>query len=156
MKQKKEKKTKVINPNKRAIVWKISDKVVSISPLVILAIVQWKEYFGTTTKTGLSNGIGLGLLGIYIAIIISKKSDFIKGTGGFIMVFAICFFLRAILNDLVLITGTACIGQIISSLWTRPKQLKWERIKDKEETAEIGARYMKQTLSEGSDISGRC
>lgn len=150
----KKNKVKEINPTKRAIAWNVADKFVSFTPLAVLTVVQWKEYFAVDTTTGLSNGIGIGLLGLFVALIISKKQNFLKGAGGFVMIFAICFFLRAILNDLVLISGCAAFGQVGSALITKPKQMKWESLKDKTETAEINAKYMNKVQSE-SEVSAR-
>ena len=153
-KQKKNLKNKEINPAKRALGWNIADKFVTYTPLAVLAGIQWNEYFATDIKTGLSNGIGVALLGVFIALIVSKKSNFVKGAGGFVMVFAICFFLRAILNDLVLISGCAAGGQVLSVCITKPQQLKWENLKDKTETAELNAKYMHKDIGE-SEVSGR-
>lgn len=153
--KKKETKNKVVNPNRRANTWNILDKTVSVAPLVGLGCFQWKEYFATSN--GLSNGLGIGLLGVFVVLIMSKKTAVLKGCKGFIAVFVICFLLRTILNDLVLISGCACAGQLASATVTKPKQLKWERIREKHETAEITSTYMSKAINNkrGEDLSGR-
>lgn len=135
--KKTEKKKKQINPNTRCIVWGVADKIVAILPLLVLAIIRWEVYF--STKTTFSNIIGFGLLGAFMALILSKKTEVLKGSWGFIFFFIVVYTLRAIVNDIVLISGVACIGVIVSALWTTPKKQKWEKRRDKEENADITA-----------------
>ncbi len=145
------KKTKVINASARATFWNITDKVVTFAPLGVLVGINWNNYFGINTKIAFSNAIGVVLLCIFVAVLIGKKGKVFKGAGGFVMVFAICFFLRAILNDLVLISGCAAGGQVISSFITKPLQVKYEKLEDKIETAKINA----QVLEKETEVSGR-
>lgn len=156
--KKNEKKKKQINPSIRCITWGVADKVVAILPLLILAIIKWDIYFGT--KTTFSNMVGFTLLGGFIALILSKKTEILKGAWGFIAFFIVCYSLRAILNDLVLISGIACVGVITSSLWTTPKKNKWDKLREKKENAEINANVFSNFINNQKDekdgeLSGR-
>ena len=147
-------KIKKHNPKIRATTWKYVDVVVALTPLVVLAIIQFDEYFGTKTS-GFSNVIGISLLGVFFGSIIAKKTSWIKGIGGYLVVFLIAWFMRAILNDLVLISGAALLGASISKAWTNPKKIKWEKIRDKKETADINAAAMEEVVSTIIARSGR-
>lgn len=154
---KKNKNKKQPNPRVRAMVWGIVDKVVAILPILILAVFKWDDYF--STKTTFSNIIGFGMIGAFVGIILSKKTEMLKGAWGFYFFFITVYALRAIMTDIVLISGIACIGVTISTLWTSPKKKKWESRRDKTESAEINANafmnmFTKQKESEGG-ISGR-
>lgn len=154
---KKNKNKKQPNPGKRAIVWGIVDKIVAIFPILLLAIFKWDDYF--STKTTFSNIVGFTMMGALVGIILSKKTEMLKGVWGFYFFFIIVYTLRAIMTDIVLISGIACIGVTISALWTSPKKKKWESRRDKTESAEINANafmnmFTKQKEREG-EISGR-
>lgn len=157
MTKKKLKQKKMPNPNTRAIVWGVCDKIIAILPILLLAVIKWDEYF--TTKTAFNNVVGFGMLGAFVGIILSKKTEILKGVWGFYAFFITAYALRVLVTDIVLISGVACIGVTISALWTNPKKKKWESKRDKEETAEINANafskmFKQQKESEGV-LSGR-
>jgi hypothetical protein len=129
------KKKRLPNPETKVALWTIADFTVVLSPLVIWGIIQRDVYFAT--GMGLSNGIGIAMLGGFIGLIIAKKTAFLKGVGGMIAITTILFCLRAIITDLVVISALATAGMGVSSAWTSRKKIKWVRIRDKTETAEI-------------------
>jgi hypothetical protein len=135
---------KAPNPATRATVWKILDVTFAVLPLIVLGIVQRNVYFATAN--GFSNTIGIGLLGIFAVLILKKKAQILKGFGGFLIVTIILYCLRAILNDLVLISGMATAGMFVSAVWTSRKKIKWERIRDKVETADANANSMAKVV----------
>lgn len=50
--------------------------------------------------------------------------------------------LKDLLNEMILIGAFVTLGMLISDFWSTPKIIKWVRIKDKTETAEINAEAM--------------
>lgn len=135
---------KPINPARRAVLWKITDASVAILPLIVWGFIQRDVYFAT--GNGLTNGIGLAMLGGFVGIIISKKAQVLKGFSGFLIVFVILFCLKAIIADLVVIAGLATVGMGVSTFWTSVKKTKWERIRDKTETSDINSNSMAKVV----------
>jgi len=133
-----------INPARRAVAWKITDVTLAVLPLLVWGVIQRDVYFAT--GNGLTNGIGLAMLGGFVGIIISKKAQVLKGFTGFLMIFIILYCLKAIISDLVVIAGLATVGMGVSTFWTSVKKTKWERIRDKVETADANANSMAKVV----------
>ena len=129
-----------ITPKGKMKLWKSLDIFAAVAPIIVLGIINWKEYF--TTKSTFSNMIGIICLAIFITIILSKKTNFLKGVWGFLLLSLILEFLSEILNDIRLISWFATIGMAISHFWTHPKFIKWNKIADLTENAEINAEAM--------------
>lgn len=159
MTKKNQNKKKQYNPQTRALIWGICDKVVALMPILFLAIIKWNEYF--STKTAFNNIVAFVMIGAFVGIILSKKTEILKGVWGFYAFFITAYALRSIVTDIVLISGVACIGVTVSALWTTPKKKKWEKLKDKTENAEINANTIMNLFKqqnqnkESGDISGR-
>lgn len=117
------------NPKIRAFFWKYFDILVAILPIIILAIIQWDIYF--KGKESVQNIIGVGLLVVFVAIILSKKAEILKGFWGFLFFSITIECLSTILNDLRVISWFATLGMFISYIWTNRKRKYWQSITEK-------------------------
>jgi hypothetical protein len=146
---------KDIIPEKRLLLWKILDLIVPFIPIIILGIIQWDVYFGTKAKNAFDNIVGFVGIIVFLMIILLKINNQNKTEGRrskylSIGMFAVCllfYFLREILYQLTLISLVAALGLFLHDIWLNPKIKKWERIKDKTETADINARAMAKVVA---------
>ncbi len=146
---------KDIIPEKRLLIWKILDLIVPFIPIIILGIIQWDVYFGTKAKNAFDNIVGFAGIIIFIFIILLKLNNQNKAEGRrskylSVGMFALCllfYFLREILYQLTFISLVAALGLFLHDVWLNPKIKKWERIKDKTETADINARAMAKVVA---------
>ena len=165
---------KDIIPEKRLLIWKVLDLIVPFIPIIILGIIQWDVYFGIKSKNAFDNIVGFAGIIIFIFIILLKLNNQNKAEGRrskylSVGMFALCllfYFLREILYQLTFISLVAAIGLFLHDIWINPKIKKWERIKDKTETADINAKAMARAMvginnnsnnqqTEVAQISGR-
>jgi hypothetical protein len=135
---------KSINPNVRLTMWKLTNLLVSVGPILVWLAIKREEYFASTQ--GISNIIGIALAVTFISMIITKRTAALSGSKGFVLFFIIMFALETILRDLVLISGIAATGMVISDFITAPKVVKWTKIQDKTETAEINSIAMQSAI----------
>lgn len=139
-----------INPSIRLLTWKVIDVGVSILPLITLCLVQFNEYFGSKTKKGFDNMLGIVGLAIFVAILVFNKNRQQKEANnrpkkisiGMLIFWIIICLLKNLLSEMILIGAVVTAGMLISDFWSTPKIIKWVRIKDKTETAEINAEAM--------------
>jgi hypothetical protein len=141
------------NPYVRATVWRIIDIIAALLPITVLGIIQRDVYFAK--GTGWSNGIGISMLGVFVGLIISKKTSILKGVGGFWFITLILWCLRNIIADMLVISFCATIGYTASVLFTHRKVIKWEKIKDKKETSDINAEALGEVVEKIIARSGR-
>ena len=142
-------------PEKRLLLWKILDLIVPFIPIIILGIIQWDVYFGTRAKNAFDNIVGFVGIIVFLLIILLKINNQNKAEGRrskylSVGMFALCllfYFLREILYQLTFISLVAALGLFLHDVWINPKIKKWERIKDKTETADINARAMAKVVA---------
>ncbi len=150
----KEKKRKTPNPYIRAVMWKVIDIITALLPILIFTIVQWDEYFGKSSKYAFKNILGLAMMILIVSLAVAKKlklANLLGISGLFTLMF---YLLQQIINDLVVISFMVFIGSFLSKTITNPIMRKWERIKDKTETADINAAAMERVVEKASR-SGR-
>jgi len=146
---------KDIIPERRLILWKVLDLIVPFIPIITLGIVQWDVYFGKRAKNAFDNIVGFVGIIVFLMIILLKINNQNKTEGRrskylSIGMFAVCllfYFLREILYQLTLISLVAALGLFLHDVWINPKIKKWERIKDKTETADINAKSMAKVVA---------
>lgn len=150
----KEKKRKTPNPYIRAVMWKVIDIITALLPILIFTIVQWDEYFGKSSEYAFKNILGLAMMILIVSLAVAKKlklANLLGISGLFTLMF---YLLQQIINDLVVISFMVFIGSFLSKTITNPIMRKWERIKDKTETADINAAAMERVVEKVSR-SGR-
>lgn len=150
----KEKKRKTPNPYIRAVMWKVIDIITALLPILIFTIVQWDEYFGKSSEYAFKNILGLAMMILIVSLAVAKKlklANLLGISGLFTLMF---YLLQQIINDLVVISFMVFIGSFLSKTITNPIVRKWERIKDKTETADINAAAMERVVEKVSR-SGR-
>lgn len=148
------------NPCKRVRVWKTLNVFVALAPLIALATVNWKHYFEMATNKTFTNVVGFASLSVFIGAIVIKKTSFLKGVWGFLLVSLILECLHFIIQDIRIISWAATFGMAVSHFWTNPKVLKWETIRDKKEsaliTAEANAKVFEKAFEKTTSVrSGR-
>lgn len=144
MKDKKNKKTP--NPYIRAVVWKVVDVATALLPLLIFVFLQWDVYFGKSSEYAWNNILGLGSLAIVVGLAVAKKLKLFGLLGLSGVGWIILKLLRVIILDLETMFFFVFIGALASKLITNPIMRKWERIKDKTETADINAESMEKVV----------
>lgn len=99
-----------------------------ITPIATLMVINREEYFTNNSSIDLSIGCIVGL--VSIILLLSGKSAFLKNLTGWVVFFLMCWFLRSILNDLVLISGMALSGatsyEITNALFIKKYKTKAE------------------------------
>lgn len=151
MKDKKNKKTP--NPYIRAVVWKVVDIATALLPLLIFVFLQWDVYFGKSSEYAWNNILGLGSLALVVGLAVAKKLKLFGLIGLSGVGWIILKLLRVIILDLETMFFFVFIGALASKLITNPIMKKWERIKDKTETANINAKSMAKALK-GGELDG--
>jgi uncharacterized membrane protein len=149
------KRKKKPNPYVRAKLWKMLDVIIALLPLAILIIIQWDIYFARKSKYAFQNIVGLSMLGVFISLILARKTKLFSLVGISGILTLILFLMRSIINDLVVISFMVFLGLFISKIWTTPKKRKWERIRDKVETADISAEALENVVDKVITRSGR-
>lgn len=150
----KEKKRKTPNPYIRAVMWKVIDIITALLPILIFTIVQWDEYFGKSSEYAFKNILGLAMMILIVSLAVAKKlklANLLGISGLFTLMF---YLLQQIINDLVVISFMVFIGSFLSKTITNPIVRKWERIKDKTETADINASAIAKALNKGGGLDG--
>lgn len=143
---KKKKLKKPPNPKVRAWVWKVANVFVALTPLLVLGVINWKYYFAMNTTSTFSNVVGVVSLSIFMGAIVSKRTNFLRGLWGFLLLSLILECLHAIIQDIRLISWAATLGMGVSHFWTAPKYLKWEKIIERSEEADINATAMEKAI----------
>lgn len=143
------------NPTVRLVVWKVVDFVATFLPITIFIIVQWDEYFGKSSEYAWNNVLGLSSLLLFIGLTIGKKLKLTNLLGVSGILTLIFYLLQQIIGDLVVIGFMVFIGSLISKLITTPLIKKWERLKDKMETANINANSLENIVEKVIARSGR-
>lgn len=144
MKDKKNKKTP--NPYIRAVVWKVVDIATALLPLLVFICLQWDVYFSKSSEYAWNNILGLGSLAIVVGLAVAKKLKLFGLLGLSGVGWIILKLLRVIILDLETMFFFVFIGALASKLITNPIMKKWERIKDKTETADINAESMEKVV----------
>ena len=134
------------NYKARYYLFVILDKILAFLPLLIYLIVKREHYFATTTKSTFSNIIGFLLVITTLVIILLKKTKALNGLTGMVIFEAILICLDVYIKDMKFILGFAILGLILAKLFTQPFVIKYEKLFDKTETAEINANSLKEAL----------
>ena len=101
-------------PNLKArLVWLyIGSFIVSIAPLVVCLALNWKDYTKTPGDT-----VKLTLGGIIVAVLLFMKVigklKMPRRVVAFGIVFVMAYLLQSILNDLLLLSGRALLGEFV-------------------------------------------
>lgn len=144
---------KKVNYKARYYLWEILDKILAFLPIVIYLIVRWKHYFTLTTKSTFSNIVGFVLVIAMLLIMLIKKTKALSGLTGLVIVEAILICLDVYVKDMKFILGFAIIGLILAKLITQPFVIKYGKLVDKNETAEITANQFKEVIKELKESS---
>lgn len=136
--------------------------ITMIAPISTVIIINREEYFVNNNSIDLSIGCVIAL--ITIMLLLAGKVELLKGLIGWAVFFLICWFLRTILNDLVLLSGMALSGasanEIINLVWTKKykkiAEIENEKRINNELNAEADNELMKEEIEEQNIvISGR-
>ena len=134
------------NYKTRYLLFVILDKLVAFLPLLIYLIVKRERYFSITTKSTFSNIIGFILVITTLIIILLKKTKALSGLTGMVIFEAILICLDVYVKDMKFILGFAILGLILAKLFTQPFVIKYEKLVDKTETADINAESLKEVI----------
>jgi hypothetical protein len=98
--------------------------LLSIAPLVIALSVNWSDYVKTPAD-GIKLSIGGGMLVVLIFLkAIGRLKMPAKRVLAYMFALAFCYFLQAILNDLVFLLLMATIGEISDLLFVQKTLVK--------------------------------
>jgi hypothetical protein len=82
-----------------------------------------------------------------IILMIKGKASVLKGGWGFLIVFILSYLFKPIINDLVLLSGSALLGKLMSNT-VDFKVVRYKRLSEAKETSDINATAMKDVLRE--------
>ena len=105
-------------PNYKLRLWllQVGSFLISIAPLVICLICNWDKYTGTPDKT-VKLCLG-GLLGVlFIALKSVGKLKIPSAIIGYGVVFVMSYLLSTILEDLMLLSGMALLGELLTVIF---------------------------------------
>lgn len=148
-------KKKAPNPYIRAVVWKVIDVITALLPLAIFVAIQWDVYFSKSSEYAFNNILGLGALFVVTGFTVAKKLKAFGLLGISGVAWLILKLLRVIILDLETMFFLVFIGALVSKVITNPILNKWERRKDKTETADINAQAMGNVVEKIINFSGR-
>lgn len=134
------------NYKSRYYLFVILDKIIAFLPLLVYLIAKRERYFSTTTKSTFSNIVGFILVITTLVIILLKKTKTLNGLTGMVIFEAILICLDVYVKDMKFILGFAILGLILAKLFTQPFVIKYEKLVDKTETADINANSIKEAL----------
>lgn len=134
------------NYKSRYYLFVILDKIIAFLPLLVYLIAKRERYFSTTTKSTFSNIVGFILVITTLVIILLKKTKTLNGLTGMVIFEAILICLDVYVKDMKFILGFAILGLILAKLFTQPFVIKYEKLVDKTETADINASSIKEAL----------
>lgn len=106
------KKTKQPNLKARLILLQISSFLVSVTPVLIVVIINWSRYTKTPGDTvKLCIGGALALFFVFLKAI--GKLHMPRRVACFSVVFILSYLLKVIVQDLILLSGMALLGEVV-------------------------------------------
>lgn len=96
----------------RLILLQIGSFIVSIAPLVIVLIINWGKYTKTPGET-VKLCIGGIMVAFFIFLKVIGKLKMPRRIVLFGVVFIMAYLLQAIMNDMILLSGMALLGEFI-------------------------------------------
>ena len=109
----------------------------SIAPVTVYALVNWDRYV-TTVSEGVRLGCGGAMLLIIVLLKITGRLKMPSRTALFGLVFILSYLLQAVLNDLLILSFLALVGELMDSLcgiFIRRAREERQRTKNAEATA---------------------
>lgn len=119
--------------------------ILLFTPILIVIGINFKDYFYQYDGWKIALGFIIGLL-CFIGLI-KGKADFLKGTWGFGIVFLLAILFKPIINDIILLSGSAFLGKLMSNIIDY-KVKRYKRLSEAKETADINATAMKEVAIE--------
>ena len=98
---------------KRRLLWlRCGSFLTSVLPLCIAVAMNAGEWFSTSPAAGIKMAVG-AVIGIFlIALKVLGRLKIPSGIVGYGLVFAMCYLLGPVLDDLLLLSGMALVGEI--------------------------------------------
>ena len=100
---------------RRLVLLRIGSFIVTILPLCIVVALKAGEWFSTSPSSGVKLAVGAMIAIALIALKVLGKVKIPSGIVGYGLVFAMCYLLGPILEDLTLLSGMALLGEILDS-----------------------------------------
>lgn len=126
-----------------------------IAPISGVMIYNFNEYFTRVNSVRLSFG---GMLGMFLILLqIKGETQILKGIWGYLMVFLLAVFLKPIINDIILLTGSLLSGKFINVLFIENNIVKLEETLSMEKQGKIQKEVNRELVEEIANIvrSGR-
>ena len=135
----------------KIVILYIGSLLFSVAPLVMTMTINRGEYFGTPAET-LKLCTGGMIATVFIVFKVIGHLKMPSGITLYGVIFVMAYLLEALLNDLMLLSGMALLGEIVDAVIFRPliKKHKEERIAEK--TATETAKQLRSVMQE---FSGR-
>ena len=111
--------------------------VLSIAPVTVYASLNWDRYV-TTVSEGIRLGCGGSMLLIIVLLKVTGRLKMPSRTALFGLVFILSYLLKAVLNDLLILSFLALVGELMDSLcgiFIRRAREEGQRTKNAEATA---------------------
>lgn len=120
----------------KLILFYILSFIVCVAPLVIVVIINRNEWFGTpqeSVKIGIGAVIGI----VLICLKVLGKIKIPKKIVIYGLVFAMTYLLGPILEDLLLLSGMAFLGELLDLIFFQRKIRKTKELIKTEKTADV-------------------
>ncbi len=134
--------------------------LIAIIPLFIFMLVKWNYIFEIKQAAKFSNLLGFVFLMIFIALIVLKKTQFLKGIGGFWIVTLILYCFKNInITFLYSIALWASVGMTLSKIFdifiTNEMKDKLQAVKTAEVNKEVNQANTDAIIEAIKEINGR-
>ena len=101
---------------RRLVLLQICSFITSIAPLSVVVIMNAREWFNTSPAAGVKIAIGAMIGLAMMALKAVGKLPVPKGVVGYGLVFALCYLLKPLLDDMILLSGMALLGEILDAI----------------------------------------
>lgn len=134
--------------------------LIAIVPLFIFTLVKWNYIFEIKQAAKFANLLGFVFLMIFIAMIVMKKTQFLKGVGGFWIVTLILYCFKNIdISFMYAIALWSSVGMTLSKIFdvfiTNEMKDKLEAVKTAEVTKQVNQANTDAIIDAIKEINGR-
>lgn len=137
-------------------VYAVMSATVATLPTALLLVLNWGKYTGYTAKGTLRLGAGATIALVFIGLKLAGRLKPPRGITLFAAVFGMTYLLEPLVSDLLLLSGTALVGETVDWLFVRTALTRTrEKLKAERTTAaaaeQLGEIMQKYTSGDGNE-----
>ena len=146
--------TKKTHKKCRVWSWYLFSFVASIGPLAAVFTVNFREYIGTV-QDAVRLGFGALAIGVFMLLKVLGKLKTPRRVVFYAMCLLFSYLFEAILQDLMLISFAALLGEVLDYTLFQPKIVRIKKARDREEIADVTVEKVNEALAQYFGGGGR-